>query len=368
VFVQSPLKVALMCPNDFARPDSAELFSNGPRHSRTAPRQARRRRRQAQDGGYRCRRAWLPCVVDLLFPLVCACRVQTHRQGPASLRKLDYAERNGYVRGVVTAIEHDPGRGAPVAHVKFRNTYRHQKDHEVVVCPEGVYTGQFLYMGKKAQLAVGNVLPVGAMPEGTIVCQVERYPGDGGKIAKTSGEYATIIGHNEDEGVTKIRMPSGGKKNIKSVARAMVRGHGGGGGLLPLHTAVPSALRRRVCPAWHAAAAAHARDPLASPRSSPSPCVLCQVGIIAGGGRVEKPMLKAGRTHHKYAAKGNKWPKITATAMNAVDHPFGGGNHQHLGRAGTVSRYASPGRKAGLIAARRTGRVRGRAEVKAEKE
>jgi large subunit ribosomal protein L8e len=237
----------------------------------------------------------------------------THRKGPASLRKLDYAERNGYVRGVVTAIEHDPGRGAPVAHVKFRNTYRHQQDNELVVCPEGVYTGQFLYMGKKAQLAVGNVLPVGAMPEGTIVCQVERYPGDGGKIAKTSGEYATIIGHNEDEGVTKIRMPSGGKKNIMSNARAMV-------------------------------------------------------GIIAGGGRVEKPMLKAGRTHHKYAAKGNKWPKITATAMNAVDHPFGGGNHQHLGRAGTVSRYASPGRKAGLIAARRTGRVRGRAEVKEEKE
>ena len=93
-----------------------------------------------------------------------------------------------------------------------------------------------------------------------------------------------------------------------------------------------------------------------------------QVGIVAGGGRTEKPMLKAGRTHHKYAAKGNKWPKISCVAMNAVDHPHGGGNHQHLGRASTVSRYTSPGRKAGLIAARRTGRVRGRAEVKAEQE
>jgi large subunit ribosomal protein L8e len=277
------------------------------------------------------------CVCFFPFRLL-----QTHRKGPASLRKLDYAERNGYVRGVVTAIEHDPGRGAPVAHVKFRNTYRHQQDNELVVCPEGVYTGQFLYMGKKAQLAVGNVLPVGAMPEGTIVCQVERYPGDGGKIAKTSGEYATIIGHNEDEGVTKIRMPSGGKKNIMSNARAMVCPFCEARALSSVHVLAPFVLMSRL--------------------------YIFQVGIIAGGGRVEKPMLKAGRTHHKYAAKGNKWPKITATAMNAVDHPFGGGNHQHLGRAGTVSRYASPGRKAGLIAARRTGRVRGRAEVKEEKE
>ena len=122
----------------------------------------------------------------------------------------------------MTAIEHDPGRGAPIAHVRFRNTYRNQKDDEVVVCPEGVYTGQFLYMGKKAQLAVGNVLPVGQMPEGTIVCSVERFPGDRGKIAKASGGYATIIGHNEDAGVTKVRLPSGGKKNVMSNSRAMV--------------------------------------------------------------------------------------------------------------------------------------------------
>ena len=205
------------------------------------------------------------------------------------------------------------------------------------MCPEGVYTGQFLYMGKKAQLAVGNVLPVGQMPEGTIVCSVERFPGDRGKIAKASGGYATIIGHNEDAGITKVRLPSGGKKNIMADSRAMVSGSRGGSG---------ACFVGRL-----------------SNQASPF-----QVGIVAGGGRIEKPMLKAGRTHHKYAAKGNKWPKISCVAMNAVDHPHGGGNHQHLGRASTVSRFCSPGRKAGLIAARRTGRVRGRAEVKAEQE
>jgi len=45
--------------------------------------------------------------------------------------------------------------------------------------------------------------------------------------------------------------------------------------------------------------------------------------------------------------------------MNPVDHPFGGGNHQHVGKCTTVGREAPAGRKVGLIAARRTGRLRG---------
>jgi hypothetical protein len=88
---------------------------------------------------------------------------------------------------------------------------------------EGVYTGQYLYAGTKAQLAVGNILPVSRCPEGTIICNVERYAGDRGKLAKASGDYCIVISHSEDTGMTKIRMPSGGKKNIASTCRAMVR-------------------------------------------------------------------------------------------------------------------------------------------------
>ena len=160
---------------------------------------------------------------------------------------------------------------------------------------------------------MGNILPIGSCPEGTVVCNVERFPGDRGKIAKASGDYCIVVTHTEDTHVTKIRMPSGGKKTISSDCRAMV-------------------------------------------------------GLIAGGGRTEKPMLKAGRAHHKYAAKRNEWPKVRGVAMNPVDHPHGGGNHQHLGMAGTRSRHAPPGQKVGLIAARRTGRVRGRAADKVEVE
>jgi large subunit ribosomal protein L8e len=170
-----------------------------------------------------------------------------------------------------------------------------------------MYTGQFVYCGKKAQLAVGNVLPLGIMPEGTIVCNVESKAGDRGIFARTSGNYATIIGHSDD-GKTRIKLPSGTKKVVSSAARAMV-------------------------------------------------------GIVAGGGRIDKPLLKAGRAFHKYKAKRNEWPKCRGVAMNPVDHPHGGGNHQHIGHASTVRRDAPPGQKVGLIAARRTGRLRGTKQV-----
>ena len=86
------------------------------------------------------------------------------------------------------------------------------------------------------------------------------------------------------------------------------------------------------------------------------------IGIVAGGGRMDKPMLKAGRCYHKYRVKRNEWPKVRGVCMNPVDHPHGGGNHQHIGKPSTRGRGTCPGKKVGLIAARRTGRIRGRIE------
>ena len=83
------------------------------------------------------------------------------------------------------------------------------------------------------------------------------------------------------------------------------------------------------------------------------------IGTVAGGQRIDKPMLKAGRAFHKYRVKRNSWPRTRGCAMNPVEHPHGGGNHQHVGHATTCSRVASPGRKCGLIGARRTGQVKG---------
>jgi large subunit ribosomal protein L8e len=227
-----------------------------------------------------------------------------HRKGAALFRALDFSERHGYIRGVVQEIIHDPGRGAPLAKVEFRDPYKYKRRTATFVATEGMYTGQFVYCGKKATLSVGNVLPLEALPEGTIVCNVEERAGDRGALARTSGNYATIIGHNHDEGVTRVKLPSGAKKVLASTCRAMI-------------------------------------------------------GIVAGGGRVDKPILKAGRAYHKYKAKRKCWPVVRGVAMNPVEHPHGGGNHQHIGHSSTVSRYAPAGQKVGLVAARRTGLRRG---------
>ena len=92
-----------------------------------------------------------------------------------------------------------------------------------------MYTGQFIYAGKNATLTVGNVLPVGALPEGTVVSNVEEKVGDRGALGRTSGNYVTIIGHNADEGKTRVKLPSGAKKVILSSARGMVGIVAGGG-------------------------------------------------------------------------------------------------------------------------------------------
>jgi len=84
------------------------------------------------------------------------------------------------------------------------------------------------------------------------------------------------------------------------------------------------------------------------------------IGIVAGGGRTEKPFVKAGNKYHLKKAKGHYYPKVRGVAMNPVSHPHGGGAHQGPPRSTTVSRHAQPGRKVGLIAARRSGRRKGK--------
>lgn len=92
-----------------------------------------------------------------------------------------------------------------------------------------MYTGQFIYAGKNANLTVGNVLPLGAVPEGTVVTNVEEKTGDRGTLGRTSGNYVTVIGHNPDEGKTRVKLPSGAKKVIPSSSRGMIGIVAGGG-------------------------------------------------------------------------------------------------------------------------------------------
>lgn len=126
-------------------------------------------------------------------------------------------------------IVHDPGRGCPLAKVAFRHPYKFKYVTETFIANEGMYTGQFIYAGKNAALTVGNILPLGSIPEGTVISNVEEKAGDRGTLGRTSGNYVSIIGQNPDEGKTRIKLPSGAKKVVLSQSRGMVGIVAGGG-------------------------------------------------------------------------------------------------------------------------------------------
>lgn len=65
-------------------------------------------------------------------------------------------------------------------------------------------------------------MPIGVMPEGTIICNLEEKTGDRGRLARASGNYATVVAHNPDSKKTRVKLPSGAKKVIPSNNRAMV--------------------------------------------------------------------------------------------------------------------------------------------------
>jgi len=202
-------------------------------------------------------------------------------------------ERKGVIHGQVLNIVHEPGRGSPLASVKLETG----KIYHTVI-PEGVYEGQPTQMGSKASVDVGNVLPLGEVPEGTMVCNIELSPDDGGKIARSSGSYATVVAHTPEG--TMVKLPSGKTRYINDLCRATV-------------------------------------------------------GVISGAGRVDKPFLKAGAKFHLMKAKGHMYPRTRGVAMVAAAHPYGS-SKRGARKVTTVSRHAPPGKKVGLIAARSTGK------------
>ncbi|TXT57010.1 MAG: 50S ribosomal protein L2 [Candidatus Thorarchaeota archaeon] len=197
--------------------------------------------------------------------------------------------------GTVANLYHESGRGAPLAEVRFEG----EKRPHYMIAPEGIMIGQVVECGDDAALANGNTLMLEYIPEGTPIYNVEGKPGDGGRFIRSSGLAGTIV--TIDEKVAIVRLPSGTLKRFSPRCRATI-------------------------------------------------------GIVAGGGRPDKPFLKAGDVWHHTRPKARKWPVVRGAAMAAVSHPHGGGSHQSPGRPTTVSRNAPPGRKVGNIAARRTGR------------
>ena len=198
-------------------------------------------------------------------------------------------------------IVHERGREYPLAQIDVsgRRVY--------IPAVLGMTVGSSIQIGPQATVSSGNVLPLTSIPEGTQICNIERYKGDGGRLVRNAGGSAILFANTPAGAV--VRMPSG--KTI----------------ILP-------------------------------------PKCRASIGVVSGAGRVEKPFLRAGPRYHLMKSKCKMYPRMRGIAMAAVYHPFGGGRHQHPGKSTSTSRNAPPGRKVGLIAPRKTGRKRLRSDVR----
>lgn len=219
-------------------------------------------------------------------------------------REYDDIEKTGVLTVKVTGFVDDPARSALLMKVEYDNGER-----GYLLAPEGIAVGDELDVGVQGKLRLGSVLPLYRIPDGTYVFNIERTPGDGGKIVRAAGSFASVV--SKDKTGVIIRLPS--KKVISLLGECRA-----------------------------------------------------QLGIVCGGGRLEKPLIKAGKAHYKYKAQNKLWPVVRGVHMAAYSHPHGGKQH-HVGKPTTIARGAPPGSKVGHIAARTTGRKKGKRTARAEK-
>jgi len=203
--------------------------------------------------------------------------------------------RPGYLadmKGEFECVKLTASVGHSVPIAKFRD-----KDGKVFE----TFAVNLLYVGQKINVGgkdVGDVAKLGDLKNGVEVFNIEHNPKDGGKFVRTGGNFAVVMTKEGD--VVKVMMPSKRVKKFSVNCRATI-------------------------------------------------------GRAAGDGRMDKPILKAGKKFFMMKAKSKLWPRTSAVKMNAIDHPFGSGRGKRI-KSKIAKRNASPGKKVGLIRPRRTGR------------
>jgi large subunit ribosomal protein L2 len=183
-----------------------------------------------------------------------------HRGGGAKklYRIIDFKRAQKDVAGVVAALEYDPNRNVPIALVHYVTGAK-----GYILKPEGLRVGDSVLASEKAEAKVGNCIPLRLIPIGFVVHNVELYPGQGGKFARSAGASVQLV--NRENGLAILKMPSG---ELRTVTDAN----------------------------W------------------------ATVGSLANADFKNVVLGKAGRTRHRGVR-----PTVRGMAMNPVDHPHGGG-------------------------------------------
>ncbi len=131
--------------------------------------------------------------------------VTTRHRGGGHKRRyrvIDFRRDNHGVRGRVESIEYDPNRSARIALVVYDNGER-----RYILAPEGLKVKDTVVSGPEADIRVGNALPIRNIPLGTVVHNIELYPGRGGQLVRSAGLSAQLLA--KEGTMAQVRLPSG---------------------------------------------------------------------------------------------------------------------------------------------------------------
>ncbi|MBC9208509.1 50S ribosomal protein L2 [Roseomonas aerophila] len=195
-----------------------------------------------------------------------------HKQ---SYRLVDFKRRKFNVPATVERLEYDPNRTAFLALLKYEDG-----ELSYIIAPQRLKVGDTVVAGEKVDIKPGNAMPLGAIPVGTIVYNIEMKPGAGGKIARSAGTYAQLVG--KDAGYAQIKLMSGELR--------LVRGE----------------------------------------------CIAA-IGAVSNPDNQNQHLGKAGRSRWL----GRK-PHQRGVVMNPVDHPHGGGEGRTSGGRHPVTPWGKP--------------------------
>ena len=145
-------------------------------------------------------------------------RITVRHRGGGAKRKyriIDFKRDKDNVEGTVASIEYDPNRSSNIALIKYADG-----EKRYIIAPKGLKVGMKIESGENADIKVGNSLPIGNIPEGTLVHNIELKPGKGGQIARSAGNSAQILGREGK--YTLIRLSSGEVRKVLNTCRATI--------------------------------------------------------------------------------------------------------------------------------------------------
>ncbi len=180
------------------------------------------------------------------------------------LRIVDFKRRKFDVPATVKTIEYDPTRSSRVALLYYADG-----EKAYIIAPEGLKVGQTVVAGENVAPEVGNALPLGKIPLGTIIHNIELKPGKGAAMARSAGSYAQVLAR-EGKYAT-LKLPSGEMRMVLTTCMATV-------------------------------------------------------GAVGNADHMNVRLGKAGRARWM-----GKRPRVRGVAMNPVDHPMGGGEGRASG-------------------------------------